>query len=93
MIHHRVVARVLISQSPLSSHYESLWLHLCQELRPVPFPLPALLSLVQTCRDLDINPQDYLEDALRRIMGHPAQRIQELLPDLWLAAKQKDAAR
>jgi len=25
-------------------------------------------------------------------MGHPAQRIEELLPDLWLAAKQKDAA-
>jgi transposase len=53
----------------------------------------TLLSLVQTCRNLDINPQEYLEDVLRRIMGHPAQRIQELLPDRWLAAKQKDAAR
>jgi transposase len=42
---------------------------------------------VQTCRNLAINPQEYLEDVLRRIMGHPAQRIQELLPDLWLAAK------
>ena len=52
----------------------------------------TLLSLVQTCRNLGINPQEYLEDILRRIMGHPAQRIQELLPDLWLAAKQKDAA-
>jgi len=53
----------------------------------------TLLSLVQTCRNLGINPQEYLEDVLRRIMGHPAQRIQELLPDLWLAAKQKDAAK
>jgi transposase len=52
----------------------------------------TLLSLVQTCRNLGINPQSYLEDVLRRIMGHPARRIEELLPDLWLAAKQKDAA-
>ena len=52
----------------------------------------TLLSLVQTCRNLGINPQAYLEDVLRRIMGHPAQRIQELLPDLWLAANQKDAS-
>jgi transposase len=52
----------------------------------------TVLSLVQTCRNLEINPQEYLEDVLRRIMGHPAQRVQELLPDLWLAAKQKDAA-
>jgi hypothetical protein len=52
----------------------------------------TLLSLVQTCRNLGINPQAYLEDVLRWIMGHPAQRIEELLPDQWLAAKQKDAA-
>lgn len=52
----------------------------------------VLLSLVQTCRNLGINPQTYLEDVLRRIMGHPARRVHELLPDQWLAAKQKDAA-
>jgi transposase len=51
----------------------------------------TILSLVQTCRNLGINPQEYLEDVLRRIMGHPAHRIEELLPDQWLAAKQKDA--
>jgi len=51
----------------------------------------TLLSLVQTCRNLGINPQVYLEDVLRRIMGHPAQRIEDLLPDLWLAARQKNA--
>lgn len=52
----------------------------------------TILSLVQTCRNLGINPQEYLEDVLRRIMSHPANRIEELLPDLWLAAKGKDAA-
>jgi transposase len=48
----------------------------------------TILSLVQTCRNLGINPQEYLEDILRRIMGLPAKRINELLPDNWLAAKQ-----
>ena len=52
----------------------------------------TILSLIQTCRNLNINPQEYLEDVLRRIMSHPASRIEELLPDLWLAAKQKDDA-
>ena len=52
----------------------------------------TILSLIQTCRHLGINPQQYLEDVLRRIMGHPARRIEELLPDRWLAARQKDAA-
>jgi transposase len=47
----------------------------------------TILSLVQTCRNLDINPQEYLEDVLRRIMGHSAKLIHQLLPDNWLAAK------
>ena len=47
----------------------------------------TILSLVQTCRNLDINPQEYLEDLLRRIMSHPAKQINELLPDRWLAAR------
>ncbi len=47
----------------------------------------TILSLVQTCRNLGINPQEYLEDVLRRIMSHPAKQIHELLPDRWLAAR------
>ncbi len=43
-----------------------------------------LLSLVQTCRGLGINPREYLEDIMRRIMSHPANRLYELLPDEWL---------
>ena len=43
-----------------------------------------LLSLVQTCRGLGINPREYLEDVMRKIMGHNASTLYELLPDEWL---------
>jgi transposase len=46
-----------------------------------------LLSFVQTCRGLGINPRAYLEDIFRRLMGHNAQKLEELLPDQWLSAK------
>lgn len=52
----------------------------------------TILSLIQTCRHLNINPQEYLEDVLRRIMGHPAKQIENLLPDRWQAARQQNAA-
>ena len=48
-----------------------------------------LLSLVQTCRGLNINPREYLEDVMRRLMSHPAQKLAELLPDKWLADQNK----
>ncbi len=47
-----------------------------------------ILSLVQTCRGLKINPREYLEDVMRRLMGHNAQKLHELLPDEWLKAQQ-----
>ena len=47
----------------------------------------TLLSLVQTCRALNINPRTYLEDICRRIMGHSTSRVHELLPDEWLKAQ------
>jgi transposase len=47
-----------------------------------------LLSLVQTCRGLGINPREYLEDVFRRLMGHSFQKLEELLPDQWLFARQ-----
>lgn len=49
----------------------------------------TILSLVQTCRNLGINPQEYLEDVLRRIMSLPAKQIHELVPDRWLAARRQ----
>lgn len=48
-----------------------------------------LFSLVQTCRGLGINPREYLEDVMRRIMGHNSQKLYELLPDNWLKNRQQ----
>jgi transposase len=42
-----------------------------------------LYSIIMTCRRLDIDPQKYLEDVLKRVNDHPANRIEELLPDRW----------
>jgi len=47
----------------------------------------VILSLVQTCRGLGINPREYLEDILRRFMEHNFKKIHELLPDQWLLNK------
>jgi transposase len=47
----------------------------------------VLFSLVQTCRSLKIDPQEYLEAIMRRIMDHSAQKLHELLPDQWLLAR------
>lgn len=46
-----------------------------------------LFSLVQTCRGLGINPREYLEDVMRKIMGHNSQKLHELLPDEWLKSR------
>jgi transposase len=47
-----------------------------------------LLSLVQSCRAIGANPREYLEDIMRRLMAHSNQKLQELLPDQWLKARQ-----
>ena len=49
----------------------------------------VLLSLIQTCRNLKINPQIYLEDMMRRFMSHSANKLYELLPDQWAKKYQK----
>ena len=40
-------------------------------------------SLVQSCKAGGVNPWEYFDDLLRRIMSHPANRLRELLPDQW----------
>jgi transposase len=40
-------------------------------------------SLVQSCKACNINPWEYFDDMLRRIMSHPLNRLRELLPDRW----------
>ena len=46
-----------------------------------------LFSLVQTCRGLGVNPREYLEDVMRKIMGHNSQKLYALLPDEWLKGR------
>jgi transposase len=41
------------------------------------------LSLVESCRQNDVNPWSYLRDLFGRIMSHPVHRLRELLPDRW----------
>ncbi len=53
--------------------------------------MAALLSLVQTCRAMDIRPWEYLADIFARLLDHPASRLEELLPDRWKA--DRDAQR
>jgi hypothetical protein len=42
-----------------------------------------ILSLVQSCRGMGVNPREYLEDIMRRLMSHPANKLIELLPANW----------
>jgi transposase len=44
-----------------------------------------IFSLIQTCRALEVNPREYLEDIMRRLMSHNSKKIHELLPDQWKA--------
>jgi len=46
-----------------------------------------VLSLIQTCRALKINPREYLEDIMRSLMSHNSQKLYELLPDQWLKSR------
>jgi transposase len=42
-----------------------------------------IISLVQTCRKLELNPKEYLEDILGRITDHPKDELSQLLPQNW----------
>ncbi len=52
----------------------------------------VLLSLVQTCRAIGVNPHEYLEDVMRRLPAHNSQKLHELLPDAWAAARRQAKA-
>jgi len=41
------------------------------------------LGLIQSCKACEVNPWQYFDDLLRRIMAHPVNRLRELLPDQW----------
>jgi transposase len=48
----------------------------------------VLFSFTSTCHRLGIEPWAYLQDVLTRLPGLPAERLDELLPDHWQAARQ-----
>jgi transposase len=52
----------------------------------------VLYSFVQTCQHLSIEPWRYLRDVLERLPLHPAERLEELLPDRWAAAQRAATA-
>ena len=47
----------------------------------------VLLSFTSTCHRLGIEPWAYLQDVLTRLPATPAERLTELLPDRWQAAR------
>lgn len=46
-----------------------------------------IFSLIQTCRALGVNPREYLEDVMHRLMSHNSQQLHELLPDQWKTSR------
>lgn len=55
----------------------------------------TLYSILETCKRLGVPPFEYLRDVLSRISTHPHQRIHELTPAGWKAAREqrlRDAA-
>ena len=49
-------------------------------------------SLIATCKRLRIDPFAYLRDIFERIAAHPSNRLEELLPDKWKAARSADTS-
>jgi transposase len=41
------------------------------------------MGLIQSCKNCKINPWEYFDDMLRRIMSQPVSHLRELLPDQW----------
>lgn len=46
-----------------------------------------IFSLIQTCRALNVNPRNYLEDVMRRLMSYNFKELEDLLPDQWKASQ------
>lgn len=61
------------------------WLHIgSEEAGP---KVAAIASIVETCRRLDINLRAYLKDVLPRLGQWPSNRVAELTPTAWKAAR------
>lgn len=51
----------------------------------------VLMTLVNTCKALQINPFEYLRDVIDRVSTHPMKRIAELTPRQWKRLRQPAA--
>src|SRR5205807_7882621 len=51
----------------------------------------VLFSFTSTCRRLQVEPWAYLQDVLTSLPTTPAERLGELLPDRWQAARAAQA--
>jgi len=61
------------------------WLHIgSEEAGP---KVAAIVSIVETCRRLQINLREYLTDVLPRLGDWPVNRVAELTPTAWKAAR------
>ena len=61
------------------------WLHFgSEEAGP---RIAAIMSVIETCRRLGITEREYLNDVLPKIPSWPANRIAELTPMAWQAAR------
>ena len=47
----------------------------------------TLMSLIETCKRLGINPFAYLKDVLTRCPSAKTSQVDEFLPDRWLASR------
>jgi len=61
------------------------WLHVGSEQAGP--KMAAIISIVETCRRLDINLRNYLTDVLPKLGQWPINRVSELTPASWKAAK------
>jgi len=52
----------------------------------------VLMTFASTCRRLNVEPWAYLQDVLTRLPTTPADRLGELAPDHWQAARQAQPA-
>ena len=62
------------------------WLHIGSEQAGP--RIAAIMSIFETCRRLDINIRDYLNDILPKLPEWPVKRVAELSPMTWKAARQ-----
>jgi hypothetical protein len=53
----------------------------------------AMYSLIITCKMNGVDPQAWLADVLSRIAGHPAHRLDELIPWNWKPQAPANAAQ